>query len=1079
MLRAAKQAKTQQEPTERSSILSKIGGAVLSPLARVGNALDTPGSMVRDIIAGQNPFDQLLTPFSDENRISGRDLLRQYGMAGKEDTLGNFAGGLAAEIATDPTMLISGLASGAGKALTGSGKATHLFKVGLPFASKTERAVGSTAAKWLDAQAAKHVWNTPAGDAVKRTAKGLFDYKSGGRFDKIGQDVSKRMIEAGEAAAPEAWMMAAKDREAIAPLKKRFMEEAVNIPQDARERAFDEILTHAQESVPHDDHRLAFSTAAKDLHDFVPSKSLLDLTEPLAQWKENRTKYVQDIAARGGKVSKINHPDISYFPRTRSKELIEASKDMQNPEGLYTHEGMRSRTNLLRNVHQVPFERMLNNPEMYTGADGAQRIYDEIGSQLGFTRSGAKMKIKDSRLPVEYLRKINKFPHSYMDADSVIKDFGDKLGYKKKLKDGSIVDVTPQQHADEIVKKTLRFNVDGMEHAKMLADKIEDLSSRGIKSVHELAPAGLHEKNIKASARVKANLDATHEALRAALVKSGGVKLPAAFKSLGLDPKRALDHFAQLVKVDAKTARKLRVDPAVVDAIVKMKSAAKNTHGWMGPLGDMVDKFNKSFKGLVTIPFPSFHARNFLSGQHMNLASEHIRTPADVAAYAKEMGNAWAARNAGESDPFTQEAMAHGVLDPFRTFEDVPIPENAIYSSSVNPIEAFKTARNQAKEFVKDNPGGTWSLGLDKHIPTKVREALNLPMQAGANLARTTEYMNRVPMYRYLRGKGLSPTEAAAEVTKLQFNYGRVTPFEKDVMKRLVPFYGFTRNVVPQIAEMLAERPGGKMAQTIRVANSGRDEGSVMPEHIAGTTAIPLPSGEDGTKKFLTGFGLTPEAAAPYLSAPTGIADTFREGLSAMTPLVKFPIEQATGQALFQRGVEGGRPLKDMDPPIGRTISNLLGMDRPVNILGDRESSQFAEHLLSNLPTSKISTTANQITNRRKGALEKAANLLTPFRTYDVDPQQQERLLQQASNVLADKLGAKTWKNRYFPEDLVASAREHNPQLAADMDALNRIWKEARRNATKYQHQAKTEQKKPDPKRDGNRAIRELLNMAR
>ena len=136
MLRAAKK-QPQQEPTERSSIMSKIGGAVLSPLARVGNVLDTPGSMVRDALAGQNPFDQLLTPFSDENRISGRDLLRQYGMVGKEDTWGNFAGGLAAEIATDPTMLISGLASGAGKALTGTGKATHLFKVGLPFASKT------------------------------------------------------------------------------------------------------------------------------------------------------------------------------------------------------------------------------------------------------------------------------------------------------------------------------------------------------------------------------------------------------------------------------------------------------------------------------------------------------------------------------------------------------------------------------------------------------------------------------------------------------------------------------------------------------------------------------------------------------------------------------------------------------------------------------------------------------------------------------------------------------------------------------------------------------------------------------
>lgn len=81
---------------------------LLQLLAGAGNLLDLPGSMVRDMLALQNPVDQLLTPFSHENRTTGRDLLRKYGMAGSEDNWGNFAGGMAAEVLTDPLTYLGG-----------------------------------------------------------------------------------------------------------------------------------------------------------------------------------------------------------------------------------------------------------------------------------------------------------------------------------------------------------------------------------------------------------------------------------------------------------------------------------------------------------------------------------------------------------------------------------------------------------------------------------------------------------------------------------------------------------------------------------------------------------------------------------------------------------------------------------------------------------------------------------------------------------------------------------------------------------------------------------------------------------
>lgn len=81
---------------------------LLNALGAVGNVLDLPGSSVRDALALKNPFDQYLTPFSSDNRTSGRDLLRHHGLISSGNNWGNFAGGLAAETALDPLNLIGG-----------------------------------------------------------------------------------------------------------------------------------------------------------------------------------------------------------------------------------------------------------------------------------------------------------------------------------------------------------------------------------------------------------------------------------------------------------------------------------------------------------------------------------------------------------------------------------------------------------------------------------------------------------------------------------------------------------------------------------------------------------------------------------------------------------------------------------------------------------------------------------------------------------------------------------------------------------------------------------------------------------
>lgn len=105
---------------------------LLDLISGAGNLLDLPGSSVRDLLSGRNPFDQWTTPFSSDNRASGRDMLSPILGANKETGMSGWLSdpmeglkdiaGFGAEVITDPMNLIP--AGWFGKVL-GSRKATQ------------------------------------------------------------------------------------------------------------------------------------------------------------------------------------------------------------------------------------------------------------------------------------------------------------------------------------------------------------------------------------------------------------------------------------------------------------------------------------------------------------------------------------------------------------------------------------------------------------------------------------------------------------------------------------------------------------------------------------------------------------------------------------------------------------------------------------------------------------------------------------------------------------------------------------------------------------------------------------------
>lgn len=980
-----------KQQAQDPSLIAKITGNVLSPLAKAANTLDvaTGASSLRDALAGENPFDQFTTKWWEDsgNRTSGRDLLRKHGMVGNQDTWGNAIAGFGAELLLDPGTYLTGGLGGLGKAMQGTGKATHLFKLGLPMSHKGVE-IGKTAARSIDKMAAK-AWGSKFGKQAELAGNALFHPYAKGKMNPLEQRFNIDSGEAAERAGVAGFKESMNSLNALKTPHQRFVKEYAHLPNadETFERIFRRSRENFRGTMTHGD---AFDEAIQHYTGKGASPELRSEMESALGITHDTDRMLRDEAAlRGVKVGQTDSDKIGYFPRSGDEDYLASKKRSATGEGLLSHSGTRHRERVIANFTSDDLEHMLANRKDYSGKAGAARILAEFGS------AGKK-----------------------------------QLGYTS----------------------TKGLVIDEAKHAAALAKKIGKADPK-ITKFHQFAPMGLQKKNIESFHRVISNADSIHDALVNA-PKKGGITAAKAYKALGMDPQASIAWIAKKLGVTEKQARKFRFDPELVEAIQKSSEAIKSGP-WREFIAKHVDQFNRMFKSGVTLPFPGFHIRNWISGQHMNLASKHLKTGRDYMDYAKSYAEAMSLRNADDAHPLIQEAMAHKVLDPYTATEDVQLPG----ANKLNaPVIGVKDAYQQAQKWVKENPEGTWVGGLDQYLPNKVREVMNTPMQMGANAARATEFMNRMPMYLYLRKKGLAPGEAAAEVSRLQFDYSRASPLERSYLKRLFPFYTFNKSITKQVAQMLLDEPGGKVAQTIRASNKGRDEGSIMPTHIANTAAVNMGNLKDGTQKYLTGFGLAPEAALPYLTGPLGgTDDALREAASATTPLFKFPMERVSGQTFFQRGLEGGRSLKELDPTLSRIAANVTGNEDIVAATKRSPERMLLEHVAANTPFSKLATTARTATDKRKweghsiaGMPDAVTNILSPLKITDVSPQTQERLLQQASNALADELGARKWSNRYFKAEDIAQAERANPLIAAQMKALNAMWKESKKAAAKH-----------------------------
>lgn len=567
-----------------------------------------------------------------------------------------------------------------------------------------------------------------------------------------------------------------------------------------------------------------------------------------------------------------------------------------------------------------------------------------------------------------------------------------------------------------------------------------------------------------------------------------------------LEEQKGLNKDAILQRIAEKANRSVEeVSKEFVhrNAIKHVKAVMHNYTGvaggedTQGYLKTFANWYNNVFRANVTGPFAAFHVRNVVSSHLMGFMAGYYGDPRDLRSARAMFGSLARADKFARGENVNLKALKDSVY-----FKGVPEDEindrvrelaykhsmisgdqgimNDVGQVKMETVESgYPGLRKQAwyepyslkREHVYPEgkmPDGTTE--LDKFNPFKTagtpedykdlfgaklmdRDAFYLTAW-GRNIASHSENVNRLGPFIELLTQGYSP-ERAAELSKaINGDYSKLTNTERSIKNFAIPFYSFSRRVYPVIFGDLAQRPAGPRAQLLRL-NRALSDDSPKPDYIEDSIAMELFEKPDGTKTYLTGLGLPMEQALSFIGIPAALLggdkyNAFKPVASMLNQPLKFAAESATGVSLYQQGGEArGRRLDEMDPLVGRIMSNigdvLTGSETK---RADPFISQDFEHVMANLPFSRYLSTARKITDPRKwqDAGSVAANALdnlSGIKLYDVSEGAQDSILRQRLSEIAEDMGIRKFTGLFRPEWLKLSPEEEAQWRALQAEERN------------------------------------------
>ena len=1131
---------------EQRTMMRRLSEMGTSGLSGLGWILDTPGAVVRGALSGGlGKGLSALWDTSDE-RITGRELLRQYGMVGDEDNWANFTGGLAAEMLLDPTTYLSlGLNQilGKGAKTLGGGIAQKAgllddFDVyarntlgGGTQAAERQALRQNTTRTIIDAMPTQELRD----DAMRR----FQDAAAGRNVDELIDQPLARMnsihIPFTDATATDLfgqrfgdWAARAGDQlgegimtnpytgRAARELQRAFDPSVLGFVDRDRQWDAKEIMANRRVRESQDRATLAglqeaagnalranggslndqgFSQAMRNFLETgnVDEAHFANLNLPEVQqlttyfdnYRQNALTQSRELGLPLNEFQ--SRAGINFFPRQQTR--FDTPRNPEWPAGVTPPERLRREQS--RGQNPIAFDdNYSRGRRVYTDVMGGSNILNRLSRDGALQNTLRASDNVNAREALEMWTTTNNLPDLYgwmdeLDADGAFVHAAPALPDSHPLRrqltelqgqldaaiasnDGAAVSrLNPQIAAIEqaIPDEARQAWRSGM-HTQ-LADLLRSLDPQhaqtgvplfGQNSFNEMA------RYVLGRGRVESNADAIYPILQRNMEATpadsviGGVNYTPeqALAQLGLTGPTAREVLEQRMgtPLDGVSFNKRFIDDW----------ARAVNPGRMPPelsgIAKHYDDFTKSFKTLALL-WPSRYSRDAYSGQFA-AAMKNAWNPADW----------WRGTQVGQGDYNTRGLF--GMLDsPAQRVAQSPryrgLPQDEamrqfLVDAGGQGLGGGQVAGDVAtgagvaslREMypgaaAADNPtlmdrARQASIG-DWAWPFSVRNASgnrNPILEAGDRAAEWTDSGNRYGTYMNLIHQGVAPNEAKrlTDLTQVNYNPDAFTEFERNILRKVFPFYSYTRGIAPLVADSVINQPQGLMGQSIRAITraSQPTEDNFTPEYLRQSASIPvvegLPffglSGDSGLKRYLTNIDLPFESLVNLITPGVGnnlfdqVGSTLHKSalniLGQTNPLIKGPLELATNRQFFS----------------GRQLSDLYSMlEQPLGSPG-----RVLEQAVSNAPGgSRLLGTIRQLADDRLSPTEKYSkflvNALTGLKFQDVDQERTQRLAARdmMNQLLETTPGVRTYENLTVDDEALRGM----PKQQQDMYLLYKI----------------------------------------
>ena len=231
-------------------------------------------------------------------------------------------------------------------------------------------------------------------------------------------------------------------------------------------------------------------------------------------------------------------------------------------------------------------------------------------------------------------------------------------------------------------------------------------------------------------------------------------------------------------------------------------------------------------------------------------------------------------------------------------------------------------------------------IGAMQRLPRNVFDAAgqavnnNAALRLGNKVGAFRENSTRMGLFLHRLEQGDAPEVAAMFVKEHLFDYSQLTTFERTVMRRIFPFYSFTRKNAPLQLGYLLKKPGA-LAGVEKLRNEaagpeglGVGEGD-LPRFLRQGLPMRVGSNAAGDPQFAKLEGLLTAADVQNAFDP---GQAFQKAVGLTSPFIKTPFEMMSNLDTFKSDLGSGK-FEPMERFPGER-ENILGIPMEKRGLG-------------------------------------------------------------------------------------------------------------------------------------------------